>query len=347
MEIPQDIAVWNILMDQDRLHRIRVIHEALDSQYRRQTNVSYRSLVELVQDRLSQEVGAKTIQRDLAAMQGELDLPIVYDRKGQTFRYTHPVSLQRLDLAVVSSLDVVALLIGQQAVGQLRGTPWHDGLKGTFARLLGALPTEIVRRYQTLIEKVRVEGAEVRPVDPVVWETILIGLDDNTILDMTYTSGHDGTVRQRLVDPYGLVIVDRQWQLIAWDHLAQAVRTFLLQRIISITDTEKAFTVRDGFTLDKYLTDAIAGQQSTGTAVPVKLRFTKESTPAGEAQIWHSKEKRSHDAQGRLVVEFKTAALFKVEREVLAWGGMCEILEPRSVRQSVAVAATALAALCV
>ena len=328
-------------MATQRQHRISVIHQVLaehlasEQSTGPQEHLHQQHLVSEIERRLDTRISAKTVQRTIAVMRDEMGLPIEFDRRANTYRYTRQVTLQPLNVATLSSLDAQALLAGQRAMALFRGTPWHDGLSLTFKRLLAACPSKVVNPYTDLFARIRFAGPEQRPIDNGLWTQVIQSLDEERTLQVTYRSGRDGVEKSRKLDPYGLVIAEQQWQLIAWDHRTRDVRTFLLQRITEWQITETFFRVKGNFTLDGYLKDAIAGQQTTGQPVLVRLRFTKEATPAAEAQIWHRDERRNHDEQGQLIVEFSTAATFKVHREVLAWGGGCEVLEPKELRDAV------------
>lgn len=329
-------------MQRHQIHRIQVIHEALVAHRRRGGRVTAQDLVLAINDRLDSMPSVKTVRRDLGVMRDELNLPVEWHAAEQTFRYRESAQLADITLDILSSVEVCALLVARQGLEQYQGTPWHGPLKKTFDRILGAMASGVLESFAELIKRIRFAGPQTQSVDWEVWQHVIQALDGKETMRILYRSGRDGQARMRLLDPYGLVIVERQWQLIGRDHDAKAVRTFLLQRVSKTELTGDNYVVEAGFDLDHYLETGVAGQQSTGDPVRVKLRFTEEGTPAGEAQTWHRHETRTFDRRKRLIVEFETAALFKVEREVLAWGGKCEVLEPRDLKSRIRRAANSL-----
>lgn len=288
------------------------------------------------------EVDERTIRRDLEYMRDQLRMPLEYERHRRTWYYSEPAG--DLSATLVSIKDRVALLVAQQAVEQFAGTPWYEQLKNAMARIIEALPQETVTEFQRVAERIRFEGSPLPPLSSAVWNEICDCIELSETIQIDYKTGHSGEQREREVDPYGLVVRNREWFLIAWDHYRNGVRTFFLPRIKSAESTDRAFKVKDGFDLDEYLATSVDSHQSTGPIYDVKLRFTAEATPAGEDFIWNRNEKKYKDKQGRLVLEFRTGALYAVQRHVLSWGGGVEVMGPEELRKSVEAAARAISA---
>jgi predicted DNA-binding transcriptional regulator YafY len=307
--------------------RILEIHRALQAGYFFYTAV-----------KLAKRFGCneRTIRRDLEQMRAE-GLPVEYDYAGRKWFYSHAVG--DLPATLVTSEDRDALLVAQQAIEQFAGTPWYDRLKSAFGRILQTLPDELATNYEKVAGRIRFEGNPIAPIGSAVWKTICTCIEDSTALRMVYKTGHSGQTRDREVDAYGLVVNNREWYLVGWDHYRKGVRTFFLPRIKSAKYTDKKFRVKDDFDLDRYLATAVDSHQSTGPIHHVKLRFTAEAAPAGEDFIWNRGQKTSKDQQGRLIVEFDTGALYAVQRQVLSWGGGVEVMEPEELRRNVVNAA--------
>lgn len=279
-------------------------------------------------------VDERTIRRDLKqVLADQYRLPVRYDRGQRVWYYEGEAAT--LPGTLVSTADRLALLIGLHAAEQFRGTPIQAQLADMYRRLLELLPPETRTGYQAMAKKIRFEGPPLDPVPRGVWDTLLNALEEPTVLKMVYQTGHSGVIGERCLDPYGLIARHREWYVVGWDHKRKAVRTFLLSRIRSINDTGEPFEMREGFDLDVYLSTAVDSHQSTGPVHRVKLRFAADAAALGEEYRSNGTQKVSLDALGRVVVEFETGALYAVERDVLAWGGRVEALEPRELRESV------------
>ena len=279
-------------------------------------------------------VDERTIRRDLKeVLAGQCKLPIRYDRQQRVWSYEGTPA--PLPATLISESDRFALLLSLQSVEQYRGTPIYEKLRQIYARLLDLMPPETRTSFESLAKKIRFEGPPVPSVSEATWNTLVNALDDSTTLKLVYRTGRSGEVKERKLDPYALVVRHREWYLVGWDHLRKAVRTFLLPRIQSAEDTEDRFHVKDGFDLDTYLATAVDGHQSTGPIHRVKLRFAKEAAAVAEDYIWNATQKVTRDAEGRVVVEFETGALYAVERQVLGWAGKVEAVKPPELRKQI------------
>lgn len=294
---------------------------------------------------LARDLGAseRTIRRDLQSLREQVGDAITYDAVNHTWRATGP--LTGLPATVVSSEDRFALLVARQAVEQYRSTPWFDRLKAAFDRMIESLPPERKTAFATVAAKIRFEGRPVPEIPATLWQTLCTALEVNETVAIEYKTGRDGTKRNREVDPYGLIVRNREWYLVGWDHLRRCIRTFFLPRIRAADYADRRFTVREGFQLDRYLETSIDGHQSSLPPTRVRLRYSVEASSAGEAYIWNSTQKISRDKSGRVVVEFVTAATFAVERQVLSWCGRVEVLTPRAMRRKVAQVAESVLSL--
>ena len=276
-------------------------------------------------------VDERTIRRDLKeVMAGQWNLPVRFDRSRRVWYYDGEAAA--LPGTIVSATDRLALLLSLRSIEQYRGTPLYGQLKDLYGRLLELLMPETRTSYETLAAKIRFEGPPMSPIPTDVWQTLLNSLEASETVRMTYKTGHSGEVRQRDVDPYGLVARHREWYLVGWCHYRSTVRTFFLPRIKAVEYTERKFRIKDGFDLDAYLATAVDSHQSTGPVHHVKLRFAIDATALGEEYVSNTTQKMSTDKNGRIIVEFETGALYAVQRDVLARGGKVEALEPMQLR---------------
>lgn len=136
-----------------------------------------------------------------------------------------------------------------------------------------------------------------------------------------------------------LVVGDRTWYLIAWDHPSSEVRQFTLCNVKSAAKTGDFFDPPPGFSLEEFMEKGFGAQKSSGDEMKVRLRFSAKVTPLAQTRPWKRDQKASVDSQGRLVVEFRTSALHAVAQQVLFWKGDVEALEPAALREQVARAA--------
>lgn len=282
----------------------------------------------------------RTVRRDLLDMRDLEHLPIDYDRLKQTWYYTREVA--HLPPMLVDAQDRRALLFSLQVAAQIENTPLCESARRLSQKLLDTLPPEKATRFARMMKSVRFVGPRLPPIGKDVWNVLLLSLEARSTMHITYTDGRYASNTWRDVDPLGLIMRDRRWLLVAHCHWKQDICIFALHRITSAKTTDKPFTPPANF-LDRYLTDSIDGIQTTGPKHKVILRIPKDAPPFVRERQWNDHETRRKDKQGNTLIQFRTAALFALEREILADAGSVQVLEPPETRARISAAARKLA----
>jgi len=282
----------------------------------------------------------RTIRRDLIAMRDVERLPIAFDADKQTWHYTSDVVA--IDPLLVRAEDRRALLFSLQCASQFDDTPVCQQIRHLYETLLATLPPEHATNFQRMMQSVRFTGPPAPPILKPVWDCLLLSLEARETLHITYTDAYHGSTTERDIDPYGLIVRNRSWILVAYCHRHKKVLPFSLPRIAAAQSTDETFKQPPNF-MDHYLTDAFDGLQSTGPKMKVVLRIAKAAPAYIHARVWSDHESRRQDAAGNTIVEFQTPALFIVEREVRAEAGWVELLEPPESRANLHEAGQAIA----
>ena len=273
-----------------------------------------------------------TVRRLIKSLRVNDGLKIIQDRKLGTYRLTDDV--MELPKMVVSREDRRALLFSLQMAAQFEDTPVCDGIRLIYRNLLATLPPEQVTDHERTMKCVRFTGPRVPRISPKVWNTLLLCLEAHETARITYRDGWHGRIREREIDPYGLLMCNRAWILVAYCHRSNRTLTFSPHRIMEIEATETSFKPPKDF-MDGFLADAFDGMQSVGEKTRVKLRIDKEAPRFILERIWSEHESRSEDEQGNTLVCFSTPALFALEREIMADAGWVEVVEPGESRERI------------
>jgi len=129
---------------------------------------------------------------------------------------------------------------------------------------------------------------------------------------------------------------------VAYCHLREQVRTFALFRIAAAQCADTPFHTPRNF-MQYCLADAFDGLQSTGEPVRVVFRIGKDAPLFIRDRQWSTHERRTAAPDGTVRIEFQTAALFAVEREIRAADGWVELLEPAESRARLRIGGQAIA----
>jgi predicted DNA-binding transcriptional regulator YafY len=79
---------------------------------------------------------------------------------------------------------------------------------------------------------------------------------DETSIRLGYRSA-SGDVTQRIVDPYGVAFQSGHWYVVSWDHFRDAIRTFRLDRVLTMDVTNETFRHPEHFDVIEHIQRAI------------------------------------------------------------------------------------------
>jgi predicted DNA-binding transcriptional regulator YafY len=200
------------------------------------------------------EVDERTVRR-YAARLTDLGVPVQADRgRYGGYRLLPGFKLPPLMLSEDEATAVVLGLL----VGRHNGVAL--GTESALAKIERVLPKALGERVRAISETVGL--AFHRPASPPLAPSALLSLADATRrrrrVRMRYRSFR-GAPTTRDVDPYGLVLYSARWYVAGLDHLRQELRTFRVDRVVSVDLLEQAFEAPGDFNAVAHVLDSLAG----------------------------------------------------------------------------------------
>ncbi|MCC6231762.1 MAG: WYL domain-containing protein [Verrucomicrobiales bacterium] len=285
------------------------------------------------------EVCVKTVRRDLQFMRDRMGLPIDFDTERNGYFYTEEVdafpSLQ------ISEGELFALMVAEKALQQYRGTPFEERLVTALKKLERALPDTISLNLAEWDHAISFRTSAEPIVNLPVMETLASAIQRRQQLRLTYRKPGARSPEERVVDPHHLANVNGDWYLFAFDHLRHALRTFVPTRIANVEPTGKSFARPARFALEKQLRDSF-GIFSTDGEYEVALRFDESVADYIREKRWHPSQRLTELDGGEVELHLKLGSLVEVQRWILGWGGHAQVLAPRELVESTALAARQL-----
>lgn len=83
-------------------------------------------------------------------------------------------------------------------------------------------------------------------------QSILQAMRQNSVVEITHQGFGRSQATTFQVEPYHLKVHNRRWYLIGWSVCSEDMRTYALDRIQSVTITDKEFKLPETFDIDKY-----------------------------------------------------------------------------------------------
>ena len=288
------------------------------------------------------EVSAKTVQRDIDFMRDQLGLPIDYDVSAHGFFYTRKVV--QFPTMKISEGELVALSVARKALAQYRGTPFEKPLRDAFEKLTAGLRDQIHFAWASDLDSsisFRAAGHSIGDLSTfeVASQAVLRGEE----LEFSYRKLGSDLAETRRVQPLHLACIDNQWYLFALDLGREgSIRTFALTRIDRLQNTGKTFQRPEHFSLDEHLADSF-GVFSSPEVQWVRLRFDAFSARLIRERDWHASQQIEARPDGSLDLSLHVGISPEIDRWILGWGEHVEVLEPASLRASIARTANQVA----
>jgi predicted DNA-binding transcriptional regulator YafY len=281
------------------------------------------------------EVSPRTVQRDIDYLRWELGAPMEYDAIRHGFLYTDRSWF--LPSVVLSEGDLLGLLIGTQAAAMYHGTPIAEELQAIYGKLAGFLPAKVSLPPELICERVSFSGPPSRPVDAVVWRTVLRGLMSQQELEVEYRSSGDDVARLRVLRPYHLLNLDGEWYVVAADPAADGVRQFAVSRIGGAKLTDRAFEIPADFDVRPLLAGRFGKilRPDAGKPTKVRLRFDASMRNYALEKQWHPEQKAKVQKGGAVVLEMPVTATSDLVPWILGFGHRVQVEAPKALRDEV------------
>jgi len=186
------------------------------------------------------EVDTRTIRRYIIMLQ-DMGIPIESERGRYGGYRLRPG--YKLPPLMFNEDEGVALVLGLLLNRRLGQGVMGIGLESALAKIERVMPLELKERVQALQATLTIEMPAVNAVPPSskVVMTISLALHQSQRVVLTYKSWQ-GAETIRRFDPYGLVYRVGYWYTVGYCHLRQGLRTFRIDRVVSVTISDELFT---------------------------------------------------------------------------------------------------------
>jgi predicted DNA-binding transcriptional regulator YafY len=280
-------------------------------------------------------VTSRTIRRDLAALQ-EAGFAL-YDTHDENGRVRW-----RLDGHVLKGLDtgftlaeLCALYLSRNLLESVAGTPFQRDLTHAFERLQRALSPRMRQFLDRLPAVLATKpGPRARGGDAAsdIVDKLLEATLHFRVASMRYHSVSSAKVKDYLIHPYRLAFAQGGHYLIAYVPAYEAVRTFAVDRIKSVSLEKQTFTPPRDMPEDIF---ANSLGVNTGPAERAEIAFDARIAPYVRARVWHaSQESRDHD-DGSLVLTLQVCHDWALRSWILSWGPFARVIAPQTLASEV------------
>jgi proteasome accessory factor B len=281
------------------------------------------------------DVTTRTIRRDLAALQ-EAGFPL-YDERDDDGRVRW-----RLDGRALKGLEtgftlaeLCALYLSRNLLESVTGTPFQRDLTLAFSRLEKLLSPRM-RQFLDRLPAILVAKPGPRTRGGEKSAGIVGRLLEATlhyrVTTMRYHSVSSARVKDYEVHPSRVAFAQGALYLLAYVPEYGAVRTFAVDRIVSVSLEKRTFTPKQQVGEDVF---ANSLGVNTGPPARVVVAFDAKVAPYVKARVWHTSQEFRDNGDGRLVLSMNVCHDWALRSWILSWGPFARVVEPASLAKEV------------
>lgn len=269
------------------------------------------------------EVTERTIYRDIVSL-SEANIPIYYDNG---YKYASGNFLPPLNFNIDEFLTLKKILESSPLSRDGQSRKLIKSIKTKIEAGLSPFVKE-QKRYAAETTDVKIRTTVSEKFSSEFFAIIENGIRRNIILDLTYNSIESGIMR-RNVEPYFLIFIERAFYFVAFCHIRQQLRTFRIDRIISILRTDNNFIPRKNINPAEYFENSWG--VFSGKPVEIEAVFTGKAARIVDSGRHHKNEKITHLKGGRIKYEVTIDGINEICRWFLGFGGEVTVLKPSSL----------------
>ncbi len=200
-------------------------------------------------------VDTRTVRRYIVTLE-EIGIPITSER-GRYGGYALVAGF-KLPPMMFTDDEALALSIGLLAARSLGLSEAAPAVASAQAKLERIMPAKLQQRIRAIDETVRLDlAAQIVPTDNAALVTLSAAAQSQQRVTMRYRSA-DGSDSERDFDAYGLAFKGGCWYVLGMCQLRQAMRSFRLDRIVSVASCDTGFVRPPGFDVLQHLKRAMA-----------------------------------------------------------------------------------------
>jgi predicted DNA-binding transcriptional regulator YafY len=209
-------------------------------------------------------------------------------------------------------------------------------------RLLSLIPGPHARRAEADAEAVlEACGFACRPgprvpTEPTVLATIAEALKAPNMLTIADAGERDNDARERLLEPYGLLLGTRRYLVAKEARGDGRFRHFRLDRVRTARLEPMSFLRDESISLEDNAARAFGSFHAEPEFGQVTWRFSPSASPVAREFVFHPRQEFIDEPDGSLIVRFEASGWLEMAWHLYQWGDRVEVLEPEGLRALVA-----------
>ena len=280
-------------------------------------------------------VTKRTVQRDIEVLTAA-GFPVTSDMRNGTV-FWHFMEGFHAEVPISLTLtEQMALYFSKGLFKPLLGTPMHESLESAIQKIGTQLPAQSFKFLRGLDQGISVSSFGLKDYSHsknVIEVLTRAVFNKFTARIRHHTPQHVETI-EREVDPYRLWYVNNGLYLVAHDHPKNDIRVFAVERIQSVSLTNRRFEIPPDFNFEEFKKTAF--NMVWGEPQEVKIRFSPSQAPYIRERTWHPSQKIEDEPDGSIILTLQVADLWEVKRWLIGFGAEAGVLRPEELQAEIA-----------
>ncbi|MDA7743491.1 WYL domain-containing protein [Flavobacteriales bacterium] len=279
-------------------------------------------------------ISISTIEKDLNAMRNDGALgyyaPIIYHRDERGYHYEdEDFSIDNLQL---NPEELESIRFAARTLVQFKNVPVFSQFGQAIGKIDDRLRMAPNLDTRNLDAVVQFESAPATRGSELLMP-ILENIQSKKMLRMSYKKFQSDRAKEVSLHPYLLKEYRNRWYVIGWNPERSAYRTYGLDRIQELHDTQESFSVRSDFNPDDFFLHSFGISKIAEAPCDVKIRCSQLEFEYLAAQPVHRSQRLTEIGPGSYELHLHVLLTFELIQFLLGLGSAVEVIEPKDLRQ--------------
>ena len=135
-----------------------------------------------------------------------------------------------------------------------------------------------------------------------------------------------------IIHPYHLKEYRNRWYLIGYNASYSGIRTYCLDRILSVSADRNTRFIDKGFDARKYYENVIGVSVINKKPVEIQIEFSEMQAQYVITQPLHHSQERVPEIKDRIVFKYFLVPNFELIAAILHWGHEVKVLKPEQLK---------------
>jgi predicted DNA-binding transcriptional regulator YafY len=221
-------------------------------------------------------------------------------------------------------------------VEYLVGTPFQEDARSALDKIVAAVPVRMRRFLDRLPGILNVKATPQKKRDETRYRktiaALLSAVLENREVTMKYYSVASKQTKEYLIEPYRLAYAQGGMYLLGHVPKYRQVRTFAIERIKSMTTSDKTFEAPEIGTADPFPNSLGV---NSGPAERIALEFAPEAAVHVRERSWHASQQIRDKANGSVVLNLNVCNDWALRSWILSFGPLVRVVSPSSLAEAI------------